>query len=454
MSTRYVTALAAGAAFGGFLFGYDTSTMNAAIVGIRTSIELGAAAVGFVAAIALIGCAVGAWFSGSRAAQWGRNRVMLLAGVTIVAGSFAVALTGDLVLLGVFRFATGLGIGAASAVVPGYIAEISPTRIRGRLGTFWQFAIVVGQFAGLLIGFLLTRRAGTEAEPLLLGAAAWRWMFVGVALSAAGFVLIVRWLPSSPYDLLRAGDTEGAQALLARLEPDSVDQQINVIQRALTGGQQGASLGQLRGRRFGLRPIVWTGILLAAFQQLVGISVVKTYSNAIWQTVGFSTTSAFTISMVTVLVSIASTVVAILLMDRVGRRMLLSIGAAVMAVALATLAWYFSMATVSGEELILDRAAGTGALIAINVFAVAFGITWGPVMWLMLSELFDTGVRTTAVGVCTAVNWLTNFGVSRTFPLLAGRGLELAYGLYAMFAVAAFLFALLALPETRGRKLS
>jgi SP family sugar:H+ symporter-like MFS transporter len=214
------------------------------------------------------------------------------------------------------------------------------------------------------------------------------------------------------------------------------------------------SLRQLRGPRFGLQPILWTGILLAAFQQLVGISVVKTYSNAIWQAVGYSTASAFTISMVTVLVSIVSTVVAIILMDRVGRKTLLSVGGAVMAIALAALAWCFSTATMLGGQLSLGHTAGIAALGAVNVFAVAFGITWGPVMWLMLSELFDSRLRVPAVAVCTAVNWLTNWAVSWTFPLLAGVGLELAYGLYAAFAALAFLFALRVLPETRGRALS
>ena len=454
MSTRYVTATAAGAAFGGFLFGFDTSTMNAAIVGIRTSLTLGAAAVGFVAAIALIGCAVGAWFSGPLASRRGRTRVMLLAGATIGAGSLAAALATDLVLLGAFRFITGLGIGAASAVVPGYVAEISPTTIRGRLGTFWQFAIVFGQFAGLLVGFLLTQWAGTEAEPLLFGGAAWRWMFAAVALSAGVYTLIVPRLPPSPHDLLRVANEGEARALLARLGPDPVDEQIAVIQHAVEHTPGSTSLKELRGSQFGLQPIVWTGILLAAFQQLVGISVVKTYSNTIWQAVGFSTASAFTISMATVLVSILSTIVAIALMDRIARKTLLSIGAAVMVVSLGALAWSFSTATGSGQELSLDRAAGISALVAINVFAVAFGITWGPVTWLMLSELFDTHIRVTAVGVCTAVNWLTNWAVNRTFPLLAGSGLEFAYGLYAAFAALAFLFALRVLPETRGRNLS
>lgn len=180
----------------------------------------------------------------------------------------------------------------------------------------------------------------------------------------------------------------------------------------------------------------------------------KTYSNTVWQAVGFSIGSAFTLSIVTVLVSIGSTVIAIIIMDRVGRRIMLATGAAVMTIALVALAAFFSTATGSGTELSIGRTAGIGALIAINIFAVAFGITWGPVMWLMLSELFDTNLRTTAVAVCTTVNWLTNWAVTRTFPLLAGAGLWLAYGIYAVFAAAAFFFALKVLPETRGRDLT
>jgi MFS transporter, SP family, sugar:H+ symporter len=417
---RHVTLLAIGSAIGGFLFGFDTSTMNAAIVGIRDSLALGSASVGFLAAISLIGCAVGAWFAGPSAARRGRTRVMLVGGLLVAAGTLGVAASGNLILMGICRLVTGVGIGAASAVVPGYIVEIAPTEIRGRLGTFWQFAIVIGQFVGLLSGYLLTRWAGTESAPLLWGGPAWRWMLLVSAIPAAAWVFIVRTLPPSPQD----------------------------------ASARRGKLSELRGPRFGLQAIVWIGLLLAAFQQLVGISVVKTYSNTIWQAVGFSTTSAFMISLITVGISILSTIVAIMIVDRIGRRTMLSAGAAAMALALAGLAFSFSTGSGSGETLSLGRTAGLGALIAINLFAIAFGITWGPVVWLMLNELFDTRLRTTAVAVCTAVNWLTNWLVVRTFPLLADVGLGLAYALFAAFAAIAFVFAWRTLPETRGEDLS
>ena len=446
--------IAAGAALGGFLFGFDTSTMNAAINGISRTLTLSSAEIGFIAAISLIGAAVGAWFAGPTAARFGRNRVMLIAGTLITLGALAVSLTNQVVLLGIFRLMVGLGIGSASAVVPAYIAEVSPAGIRGRLGSLWQFAIVTGQLLGLLAGYALTHWAGSEAAPLFFSAAAWRWMFVVVALLAATYAFISRLLPQSPEDLLRQGNENDARIVITRIGGVNVDEEVASIRQALGKERSVARLKDLRGSKFGLETIVWTGILLAAFQQLVGISVVKTYSNALWRLVGFSTAASFTISIITVLVSIASTIVAIMIIDKVGRRMMLLAGAAFMALALETLAGCFWSATGMGDDVALSRSAAMIALIAINVFAVAFGVTWGPVMWVMLGELFDANLRTVAVAVCTAVNWLTNWAVTRTFPLLAGMGLSVTYGLYGVFAILAFIFVLMALPETKGRALN
>src|SRR4051794_4023862 len=162
--------------------------MNAAINGIRPTLELSTGQVGFIAAISLIGAAVGAWFAGPAAARLGRNRVIFIAGCLITVGALAVSFTNQVVLLGQFRLMVGLGIGSASAVVPAYISEVSPPDIRGRLGSLWQFAIVIGQLLGLLAGYGLTRWAGSEAAPLFFGAAAWRWMFVVVAILAAAYI--------------------------------------------------------------------------------------------------------------------------------------------------------------------------------------------------------------------------------------------------------------------------
>ncbi|HKN64942.1 MAG TPA: sugar porter family MFS transporter [Gemmatimonadaceae bacterium] len=453
--TRYVTLVAGGAAVGGYLFGFDTSTMNAAIVGVRSDLRLSAATVGLVGAIALIGCAIGAWFAGPMSTRFGRNRVMLIGGALVAAGSIGAALVAQVALIAACRIGTGLGIGALSAVVPGYIAEISPPRIRGRLGSLWQLGIVFGQLLGLLAGYCLTRLAGSESSALPWGGTAWRWMFACDAFFGLIYVAITRGLPRSPADLVRQGHIDEARALLPRLGSTEPKEQLSAIEDSLAKTKhEVATLGDLGGGRFLLKAIVWTGILLAAFQQLVGISVVKTYSNALWQAVGFSSGTAFLISILTVLVSIASTLVAIAIIDRVGRRKMLVTGAAVMTISLAVLALCFATTHTSAEDVSLSGLPAIGALVSINAFAVAFGITWGPVMWVMIGELFDSRLRNVAMAVCVAVNWMTNWAVTRTFPLLASLGLGFAYGLYAGFAAVAFVFAIRRLPETRGRVLA
>lgn len=451
---RYVTLAALGAAMGGFLFGFDTSTMNSAIAGMRDTLDLDSGTIGFVTAISLIGAAIGAWFAGGISTRFGRTRVMLIAGVLILIGSIGASFAEQATMLAIFRATTGLGIGSASAVVPSYITEIAPTSIRGTLGTFWQFAIVFGQLLGLLAGGGISRWAGGEAAELPWGATAWRTMYVVVAILAVGYLLIAWRLPQTPPDLVRLGKPDQAKKMLARFSDRPVEEAFGSIRDSISKDQQAAGLGDLRGSRLGLQGIVWIGLLLAAFQQVVGINVVKTYSNSIWQSVGVPSSASFTMSIVTVLISLGATVIAILIMDKIGRRTLLMWGAAFMIPALATMSIAFSTATTVGDDVSLGRTAGIAALVGMNTFAIAFGITWGPVMWLMLGELFNSHLRTVAVAVCTAGNWLANWAVTRSFPPLSEIGLDFAYGLYTLGSILAFLFAWRILPETKDRELS
>jgi SP family sugar:H+ symporter-like MFS transporter len=249
---------------------------------------------------------------------------------------------------------------------------------------------------------------------------------------------------------MRCDEDAPARRVLERTSDAPADEEVAAIASARSGVER-PGLEELRGSRLGLRPIVWAGIMLAALQQLVGINVVKTYSNKIWQYVGFSTGSAFTVSIITVVVSFISTVIAMALVDRVGRRTMLGAGAAVMVVALAALAVAFSATTGTGGDVVLSREASLTALVAMNVFALGFGVTWGPVMWVMLSELFKSDIRTIAVAACTAVNWTTNWAVTQSFPHLAGLGLGVTYAVYAAFSALALVFVWKVLPETRGR---
>lgn len=420
-STRRATRIAAGAAVGGLLFGADTSTMNGAINGVRPDFGLANSLVGFVVAISILGCAVGAFTAGRIAARIGSTGTMRLGGLVIAVGSLLAALAPALVPLAGCRLVVGFGVGLLSVVVPGYITEISPDRIRGRLGSLWQLAIVVGIFAGLLADYVLREAAGAADAAVPWGGAAWRWMFVVIALAAAVQVVIALRLPEP----VRDGDREP------------------------TGG-----FTALRGALLGLKPIVWVGIVVAALQQLVGINVIFFYSTTLWRSVGFTEDDAFVTSLLTALVNIAATVVAIGLVDRLGRRPLLLGGAAGMAVALGTLAACFATATGEGDAVTLPQPAGVIALVAANAFVVAFGISWGPLMWVVLGELFDTRIRTVALSLTVMVNWLANWLVTRTFPTLADLGLPLTYGLYTAFAVVALAFTARAVPETKGAALA
>jgi MFS transporter, SP family, sugar:H+ symporter len=450
--TRYVTLLATGAALGGFLFGSDTSAMNGALPGIEETLDIGPGALGFIAAVSLLGCATGAWFAGGLAERRGRTSVMAIGGSLIAVGAIGAALSSRVIPLGVCRLVVGVGIGGLSAMVPGYIVEIAPAAIRGRLGSLWQLALIVGQLLGLLGALGLAAWAGSEAAPLPWGGAAWRWMFAGVGVCAAAYVMIARALPPSAPDALRRGRPDDARRILDRTTEARADEEVAAIAAAQSGRER-PGLAELRGSRLGLRPIVWAGILLAALQQLVGINVVKTYSNTLWQSVGFSKGSAFTVSIITVAVSFVSTLIAMAVVDRVGRRTMLGAGAGVMFVSLAALAVAFSTTSGSGDDTVLSGGASLTALVAMNVFALGFGVTWGPVMWVMLSELFKSDIRTVAVAVCTAVNWTTNWAVTQSFPHLASLGLGVTYGLYAAFSALAFVFVWKVLPETRGREI-
>ncbi|WP_195759984.1 MFS transporter [Paracoccus sp. S-4012] len=451
--TRYVTLVALLAALGGFLFGGDTSTLNGAIPGITPLLELTAGQVGFVAAVGLLGAAAGAWFAGPIVVRIGRTRVMGIAGALIAAGSRGAALAGGVVPLGISRVLTGLGIGAASAVVPSYITEISPTRIRGGA----RLHVAVRHRAGTVRG--AAQQLGGDFGGGRRGCAAGGHVRVAVDVrhrrgGGAIYFLATRALPHSPHDLVRQGRDDEAREVLAKLEPrEDADERLSGIRESVGEQKTTPTLSDLRGPVLGLKPIVWAGIALAVLQQLVGISVVKTYSNALWQAVGFGTNAAFGISIATVGVSIVATIIAIAIIDKVPRRAMLGFGAIACAIGLGVLAWAFSQAAPGVEGPTLDRDTGIIALVAVNVFALAFGITWGPVMWVMLGELFDSNLRVTAVAVATALNWAFNWLVTRTFPLLAAEGLGLAYRIYTAFAVLAALFVWKFLPETGGRRI-
>jgi SP family sugar:H+ symporter-like MFS transporter len=444
--------LAAVAALGGFLFGFDTAVINGAVLAIRETFRIGPGLTGFVVASALLGCAVGAWLAGRLADRVGRIRVMVLAAALFLISAIGSGLAYSPFDLTFWRIIGGLGVGAASVIAPAYIAEIAPASIRGRLGSLQQLAIVSGIFVALLSDYFLATSAGSATKPLWLGLAAWRWMFITLAVPALAYGILALQIPESPRYLMFRGRAVEARAVLSQVLKSGVDDRIREISRTIIQDAR-SSFRDLRGPFLGLLPIVWVGILLSVFQQFVGINVIFYYSSTLWQQVGFTEADSLIITVLTSVTNIVVTLVAIAMIDKIGRRRLLLIGSAGMFISLATLAYVFGTAPIVNGQPQLTAAAGTVALIAANAFVVFFGISWGPTVWVLLGEMFNNRIRAAALGLAASAQWISNFVVSTTFPPLADVSLGLAYGLYTLFALLSFLFVLKFVPETKGKQL-
>lgn len=444
--------LAAVAALGGFLFGFDTAVINGAVLAIRETFRIGPGLTGFVVASALLGCAVGAWLAGRLADRIGRIRVMVLAGTLFLISAIGSGLASSPFDLTFWRIIGGLGVGAASVIAPAYIAEIAPASIRGRLGSLQQLAIVSGIFVALLSDYFLATSAGSATKTLWLGLAAWRWMFITLAVPALAYGLLALQIPESPRYLMFRGRVGEARAVLSQVLKSGVDDRIREISRTIVRDAR-STFQDLRGPFLGLLPIVWVGILLSVFQQFVGINVIFYYSSTLWQQVGFTEADSLIITVLTSVTNIVVTLVAIAVIDKLGRRRLLLIGSAGMFVSLATLAYVFGTAAVVNGQPSLTATAGTVALIAANAFVVFFGISWGPTVWVLLGEMFNNRIRAAALGIAASAQWISNFAVSTTFPTLADISLGVAYGLYTIFALLSFLFVSKFVPETKGKQL-
>lgn len=444
--------VAVAAALGGFLFGFDTSIINGTVDAVQAEFNISSTVLGFVVSSALLGCAVGAWFAGPVADRYGRLRVMIVAAALFAISAIGSALAWNAASLAGWRVIGGLAIGAASVIAPAYIAEISPADIRGRLGSLQQLAIVTGIFAALLIDYVLAESAGGASESVPWGGTAWRWMFASAVLPALVYGALSLQIPESPRYLVKINEVSTARQVLRKLVGGDVDERIREIMRSLKG-QKAVHLRDLRGPVLGLLGIVWVGILLSVFQQFVGINVVFYYSSTLWQSVGFSESDALLTSVITSVTNILTTLVAISLVDRIGRKPLLQIGAAGMAVTLGLMTIAFSTAPVVDNKPQLSGGWSSTALIAMNAYVFFFGCSWGPVVWVLLGEMFNNKIRATALAVAAAAQWLANWAISTSFPILAKVGLGLAYGLYTLFAFLAFVFVWRAVRETKGREL-
>ncbi|MEV6174390.1 sugar porter family MFS transporter [Streptomyces sp. NPDC051954] len=447
-----VIFIAAAAAMGGFLFGYDSSVINGAVEAIRDRYDIGSAALAQVIAIALIGCAIGAATAGRIADRIGRIRCMQISAVLFTISAVGSALPFALYDLAFWRVVGGFAIGMASVIGPAYIAEVAPAAYRGRLGSFQQAAIVIGIAVSQLVNWGLLNAADGDQRGQILGLEAWQVMLGVMVIPAVIYGLLSFVIPESPRFLISVGKHEQAREVLAEVEGTDVDfgARITEIEHGMNSEHKSTFKDLLGGGGFFFKPIVWVGIGLSVFQQFVGINVAFYYSSTLWQSVGVDPTDSFFYSFTTSIINIIGTVIAMLLVDRVGRKPLALIGSVGMVIGLALEAWAFSFNLVDGK---LPATQGWIALIAAHIFVLFFALSWGVVVWVFLGEMFPNKIRAAALGVAASAQWIANWAITASFPSLADWNLSVTYVIYTVFAALSIPFVLKYVKETKGKAL-
>ena len=448
-----VVLISSVAAIGGFLFGFDSGVINGTVAALTAAFGSSAAVTGFNVASMLLGCAVGAFIAGRTADRFGRRKTLIVTAVVFAVSAWGSGIAAGSLEFVLYRLLGGFAVGAASIICPAYIAEIAPVAHRGWLATLQQLAIVLGLFAAFLNNYLIAKFAGGAAAEWFFGYQAWQWMYWGELIPSVVFFFGLFLIPESPRFLVAAGRDDEAARVLARFSgDDEARTAVAEIKRTLAADHR-PSLRDVWDRSAGrLHPIVWVGLAIAALQQLVGINVVFYYGEVLWRAAGFSESDALKINLIGGTINVVSTFIAIALVDRLGRRPLLLIGSVGMSVFLGALAFIFARATVGADgNLVLGSGAGTAALISANLYIVAFGISWGPVMWVLLGEMFPNQIRGAALSLAGLCQWGVNFLVTITFPvLLRSIGLGGAYGIYAAFALFSAFYAWKYVRETKG----
>ncbi|MCC5789806.1 MAG: sugar porter family MFS transporter [Opitutales bacterium] len=444
------------AALGGFLFGYDSGVINGTVTALRNAFGASDIGSGFNVASMLLGCAAGAFCAGRIADRFGRKPALIMAAVFFAISAWGSGISSGSLEFIIYRLIGGFAVGAASIISPAYISEIAPAAYRGRLATLQQLAIVLGLFFAFLVNYLLARTAGGASAEFIFGFQTWQWMFWVELIPVSIFFVGLLFIPESPRYLVAAGKVEEAKKVLASVSSwQEAETKVKEIEATLNVGQRPRMSDILDGITKKVHPIVWVGLAIAALQQLVGINVVFYYGEVLWGAAGFSEENALLINVIGGIINVSATIGAILLVDKWGRKPLLILGGAMMAFFLGILAIVFGNADMGPEgNLQLGTTAGVVALICANLYIVGFGISWGPVMWVLLGEMFPNRLRGAALSIAGLAQWLTNFLVTITFPvLLSDIGLGGAYSIYAFFAIIATFYAWKIVPETKGRTL-
>jgi len=460
-SIRYVVMITIVATFGGLLFGYDTAVISGTVgslkkffVDPRLLDELAAnSLLGFAVSSALIGCIIGGMSGGILALRLGRRTGMKLAALLFLISAigsawpeigFAGIGKGDHSFLSnfiLYRILGGIGVGLASMLSPMYIAEIAPAEKRGYLVSWNQFAIIFGMLVVYFVNYSIAR----QGNDTWLHEMGWRWMFASEIIPALLFFGLLFSIPESPRWLMLKDLPEKAKKVLVRINGEVKGKnELIEIEKSISG--PGRTSGKLFS--FGILIIV-IGVLLSVFQQFVGINVVLYYAPEIFRNIGSGTDAALLQTVLVGAINLTFTVLAILTVDRYGRKPLQITGALGMAVSMISLGFvfYFQMM-------------GIGALIFMLTYVASFAMSWGPVTWVLLSEIFPNRIRGRAMAVAVAAQWISNYFVSWTFPIMdkssSLTGIfhhGFAYWIYGIMGILAALFVWKMVPETKGKTL-
>lgn len=455
-NTGRVLLLSSIAAIGGFLFGFDSGVINGTVDALQLAFNSDAVGTGFNVASMLLGCAAGAFFAGSLADKFGRKPMMIATAAAFIVSAWGSGIAGSSGEFVFYRILGGLAVGGASIMAPAYISEIAPANIRGRLTSLQQLMIVIGLLAAFLSNYTIAGLAGGSTETLWAGFGAYQWMFWMEIIPASIFLFALFFIPESPRYLVAADRRDEALRILSELtNPQRGTEMLREIKETVFGKRKPRLSDVIVKKTGRIHPIVWIGIALATLQQFTGINVVFYYGSVLWQAAGFTESDALLTNVINGSVNILFTFVAIALVDKVGRKPLLMIGALGQAVMLAAMALIFATGDLSpAGDLRLNETQGVWALLAANAYIAFFAFTWGPIMWVMLGEMFPNRFRGAALAICGLIHWGSNFTITLTFPiLLTSIGLGPSYGIYAAFGIIAFFFVKKFIQETKGKTL-
>ena len=444
------------ATIGGFLFGFDSGVINGTVDGLQTAFGSSSAGTGFNVSSMLIGCAIGAFCAGRLADKFGRRPILLFAAALFIISAWGSGVSVTSFEFVIYRILGGLAVGAASVMTPAYISEIAPARYRGTLSTLQQVAIIFGLFSAFVSNYFLANTAGGSTAIFWLDFETWRWMFWVELLPACLFLIALFFIPESPRYLIMAGKKDAAARVLSSLYgAETAALKLNEIAESLAGDKHHPKLSDLIDKpKKRLRPIVWIGIGLATFQQLVGINVVFYYGAVLWQAAGFTESDALLINIISGFVSILAVFITMYFIDKIGRKPFLLTGSIGMTVTLSVIVYAFLNADIGPTGNLELGEQGIVALIAANAYVFFFNLSWGPVMWVMLGEMFPNQIRGSGLAVTGFAQWIANFLITWSFPvMLTGIGLAGAYGFYAFCAFVSVIFVFKFLHETKGKEL-